>query len=400
MNDRPPVRDWLTDWDHMDPRWTEDPFAIWDEIRTSACPVAETARYRGAYLPTRFADIRDIAFDTDTFSSRQVVIREQVPDAFGGAPPITSDPPKHAWARRALMPPFSPHEVKKQMTRMRAICDELIDRFEYGETFDGAADYAQHIPVRVIAAMLGLPESDADMFRDWIHKILVAGITDVEANVQGLIEITEYFEEQVAARRAEPRDDLITRVMGLTYEDGEPFKETHILGTLRLILIAGIDTTWSAIGASIWHLAQHPQDRARLAGDPSLIPNAVEEFLRAFAPVSMGRLIVKDCEVGGRRMPAGSTLLLAFPAANRDPDRFERPDVVDIDRADAHRHAAFGIGIHRCIGMHLARAEIRVALEALLTRIPNFSLAGETTWSQGPIRGPRVMPLRIDRPRP
>lgn len=394
MTERPPVTDWLTDWDHMDPQWTENPYAIWDQIRAAEPPIAHTTRYGGSYLPTRFDDIQEIAADTEHFSSRQVVVREHVSVDFGGAPPITSDPPKHAWARRMLLPPFSPTEVKKRMDDMRAICNELIDQFD-ATSFDGAADYAEHIPVRVIAAMLGLPESDGDRFRRWINKIVVEGVVDAEANNEGLTELTDYFHGQVERRRANPTDDLISTVMGFTYEDGEPFKETHVLGSLRLILIAGIDTTWSSIGAAIWHLARTPADRERLVADPTLIPNAVEEFLRAYAPVTMARLVAKDREVAGCPFKAGETLLLPFPAANRDPGKFDRPNDVIIDRENAHRHAAFGMGIHRCVGMHLARAEIRIALTTLLARVPNFELAGDVTWARGPIRGPRQLPLRI-----
>ena len=394
MTERPPVTDWLTDWDHMDPQWTENPYAIWDEIRAADPPIAHTARYGGSYLPTRFDDIQEIAADTEHFSSRQVVVREHAPNDFGGAPPITSDPPKHAWARRMLLPPFSPTEVKKRIGDMRAICNELIDQFD-ATSFDGAADYAEHIPVRVIAGMLGLPESDGDRFRHWINKIVVEGVADPEANNEGLTELTHYFHEQVERRRIHPTDDLISTVMGFTYEDGEPFKETHVLGSLRLILIAGIDTTWSSIGAAIWHLARTPADRKRLVAEPALIPTAVEEFLRAYAPVTMARLVAKDREVSGCPFKAGETLLLPFPAANRDPEKFDQPNDVIIDRENAHRHAAFGMGIHRCVGMHLARAEIRVALTTLLARVPHFELAGDVTWARGPIRGPRALPLRI-----
>ena len=395
MTDRPPVNDWLTDFDHMDTRWTENPYEIWDQIRASETPVAHSERYGGVYLPTRFADIQEIAHDTEHFSSRVVVVRATEPASFGGAPPITSDPPKHAWARRMLLPLLSPTAVKARMGDMRAICNELIDQFEGADHFDGAVDFAQHIPVRVIAGMLGLPESDGDRFRHWINKILVEGVVDDDANHEGLTEITEYFHEQVELRRVHPTDDLITTVMNFTYEDGEPFKETHVLGSLRLLLIAGIDTTWSSIGAAIWHLARTPADLERLVADPGLIPNAVEEFLRAYAPVTMARLVAKDREVAGCPFKAGEKLLLPFPAANRDPAQFDRPNDVLIDRENAHRHAAFGMGIHRCAGMHLARAEIRTALETLLARVPRFELDGDVTWSRGPIRGPRSVPLRV-----
>jgi len=163
-----------------------------------------------------------------------------------------------------------------------------------------------------------------------------------------------------------------------------------------LLLIAGIDTTWSAIGASLWHLAGHPADRERLVASPDALPAAIEEFLRAYAPVTMARLVKEDTRFGDVDMKAEDWILLSFPAANRDPAQFDRADQVVIDR-EVNRHAAFGLGIHRCLGSHLARMELRVALEVWLSRIPEFTLADPSavTWSTGQIRGPRALPLRI-----
>ncbi|MBN9263013.1 MAG: cytochrome P450, partial [Hyphomicrobium sp.] len=186
MSERPPVTDWLTDWDHLDPRWVDDPFPIWETIRGAKCPIAHTDRYRGAYLPTRYADIREIAYDPENFSSRQVVIRDSQPITGGGAPPITSDPPRHRTARMVLLPPFTPQAIEKLRPKARAICNELIDAFADKPGCDAAVDYAQHIPVRVIAAMLGIPESDGDRFRKWIHEILELGTTDETILQRGL----------------------------------------------------------------------------------------------------------------------------------------------------------------------------------------------------------------------
>jgi hypothetical protein len=165
---------------------------------------------------------------------------------------------------------------------------------------------------------------------------------------------------------------------------------------MALLLIAGIDTTWSAIGAALWHLAGNPDDRRRLVADPALLPTAMEEFLRAYAPVTMARLVKDDMDWHGAQMRADDWILLSFPAANRDPEQFERAGDVVIDR-QVNRHAAFGLGIHRCVGSHLARMELRVALEAWLARIPEFTLAdpAAVTWSTGQIRGPRALALRI-----
>jgi cytochrome P450 len=161
-----------------------------------------------------------------------------------------------------------------------------------------------------------------------------------------------------------------------------------------LLLIAGIDTTWSAIGSSLWHLATNAGDLERLVADPDVMMIAVEEFLRAYAPVTMARLVKDDYDFHGCAMKADEWVLLPFPAANRDPGFFDRAGDFVIDRAQ-NRHAAFGLGIHRCIGSNLARLEVRVAVERFVRRFPRFELAGDVTWSQGQIRGPRVLPVRV-----
>jgi cytochrome P450 len=397
MPDRPPVSDWSSDFDHTDPRWVDDPFSIWNELRHQ-CPVARTERYGGVYLPTRYDDVRAIAYDTANFSSRRVVIRENPPNVPLPSPPITSDPPHHKPARMLLLPAFSPQAISRLVPRTRRICNELIDDIVDNAACDAALAYTQHIPVRVIAYMLGVPEEDGDRFRHWIHVFLEDTIVDGDSQSDARLlatahEMDDYFRPYVEARRADPGEDLISFLVQAEH-NGAPLTERHLYGTLRLILIAGIDTTWSAIGSSLWHLAKTPADRTRLIAEPALITSAVEEFLRAYAPVTMARQVVNDVEVGGCPMQAGKLVMLSFPAANRDPQAFPDADRVVIDRQD-NRHAAFGLGIHRCIGSNLARMEITVALEEWLQRIPEFRLAdpAAVSWSCGSVRGPRALPL-------
>lgn len=390
---RPPVTDWATDWDHLDPQWVEDPYPIWDGLRQT-CPVAHTERFQGVYLPTRYEDIRAIAYDPEHFSSRKTAVREVHPPGGGGAPPITSDPPRHRVARMVLLPPFTPKAIEALTSKARIICNQLIDGFIAKGSCDGAVEYAQHIPVRVIAHMLGVPETDGDLFRDWINAILNEGITDYTTLMRGLEEMTDYFRPHLEERRKNPGNDLISYLLRQNYPDGAPFKDNHVLGSLRLLLVAGIDTTWSGIGSCIWHLATHPEDRRRLVQDPSLMPTAIEEFLRAYAPVTMAREVVKETQVNGCTFKPGQMVMLSFPAANRDPAMFPDADKVVIDRKE-NRHAAFGLGIHRCIGSNLARMELTVAVEELLKRVPEFSVNGEVTWSEGTVRGPRQLPLKF-----
>jgi cytochrome P450 len=393
MSARPPVTDWTTDWDHLDPHWVEDPYPIWDELR-QRCPIAHTDRFNGVYLPTRYKDVRDIAYDPEHFSSRKVAVREVHPPNDRGAPPITSDPPRHRVARMLLLPPFTPQAIEKLVPKARAICNELIDAFIGNGRFDGAVDYAQHIPVRVIAHMLGLPEADGDRFRAWISATLQEGVTDNDALMRGLVEMTDYLRPHVVARRERPGNDLISYLVQQKYPDGAPLTDNHVLGSLRLLLVAGIDTTWSGIGSCVWHLATHPGDRRRLVKEPALMPTAIEELLRAYAPVTMAREVVKETQINGCTFKPGQMVMLSFPAANRDPAMFPDADKVIIDRKE-NRHAAFGLGIHRCIGSNLARMELTVAVEELLKRVPEFSLDGEVTWSEGTVRGPRRLPIRF-----
>ena len=398
MSDHAPVTDWVHDFDHTDPRWTENPFPIWDELRAE-CPVVHTRRFLGCYLPTTYEAVKQIAYDTEHFSSRRIIVRDVRPEITNSAPPITSDPPQHKPAKQLLLPPFTPDAMKKLEPRIRVICNELIDQFIADGRCDAAARYSKHIPVRAIAHMLGIPEADGELFIRWIHEILELGIKDDDILMRAVHEMTGYFVGQIEQRRKHSTDDLISTLMNARDSNGQPLSDMHVLGSLRLLLIAGIDTTWSAIGASLWHLAKTPEDRNRLVAEPALLPTAVEELLRAYSPVTMAREVMKETVVSGCPVKPGNMVLLSFPAANRDPAVFPDADKVLIDRKE-NRHAAFGLGIHRCVGSNLARMEMTVALEEWLKRIPDFRLdpAGQVKWSEGTVRGPRQLPVLFARP--
>ncbi|MFI6452442.1 cytochrome P450 [Streptosporangium amethystogenes] len=397
-----PVSDWATDFSHLEPEWAADPYPIQDDLR-QRCPIAHTDRFGGGWLPTRYEDVAAIAYDTEHFSSRSIVMsnfrppREAAP--VGGTPPISSDPPFHHDARRLLLPVFTKSAVAKREQATRALCHSLIDAFEGQPTVDAARDYAQYIPMRVIADMLGFPPEDGPRFREFIENTLEGVNLPPEERMARMGSLFDYLLAQVRDHVDNPRDDLTTYLINAELY-GRKLDPSHVAGTMALLLIAGIDTTWSAIGASLWHLARTPADRERLVDEPALLPTAMEEFLRAYAPVTMARLVKEDTRWNGVDMKADDWILLSFPAANRDPAQFERADEVVIDR-EVNRHAAFGLGIHRCVGSHLARMELRVALEVWLERIPNFGLhdPAAVTWSTGQVRGPRALQLRIDQAR-
>jgi hypothetical protein len=377
--------------------WAQQAPEIWKELR-SECPVAHTERFGGCWFPARHDDVSEIAHDTEHFSSRGMIVNDMGfrGDApVGYAPPISSDPPFHAIARKLLLGPFSPRAVAELEPATRDTCRrlaaELIATADSADGLaDAATDYAQHIPVRVIAHMLGLPESDGDRFRSFIHRVLEK---PGQVAVSPDDTMAAYLENIIPGRRENPGDDLISYLVQADI-DGMPLTDDHVFGSIALLLIAGIDTTWSAIGSSLWHLAQHPEDRRRLGEDPDVMVFALEEFLRSYAPVTMARLVAKDHDFHGCPMKEDDWVLLPFPAANRDPRAFEDADTFIIDREE-NRHAAFGLGIHRCLGSNLARLELKVAIEEFVARFPDFELAGDTTWSVGQIRGPRTLPVRI-----
>ncbi|MEZ5217581.1 MAG: cytochrome P450 [Ilumatobacteraceae bacterium] len=390
------TRDWATDFDHVDPAYNENVHAIWDDLR-KRCPVAHTDRYGGTWLPTRHEDVAAIAYDTEHFSSRGVVVSPFRPEnvgLLGGAPPITSDPPAHHEARRLLLPAFSPKAIAPWESETRTICRELLAALpiEDGKV-DAARHYTQHIPVRVITGMLGVPAEDGDRFRAAIHRVLENPGSGANLPYEDTLDF--YIKARMEERRENPGDDLISYLMGLEFE-GQPLTDAHVGGMVFLLLIAGIDTTWSAIGSALWHLATHPEDRWRLIEEPEIMPFAIEELLRAYAPVTMARLVAKDTELHGCPMKENDWVLLPFPAANRDPEEFERADEVVIDR-EVNRHSSFGLGIHRCLGSNLARMELRVAVEEWLAAYPEFTLAegAKVRWSTGQVRGPRELPFRI-----
>ena len=393
-----PVSDWATDFSHLEPEWSADPYPIQDELR-QRCPIAHTERFGGGWLPTRYEDVAAIAYDTDHFSSRSIIMsnfRPPLDEApVGGSPPISSDPPFHHDARRLLLPAFTKAAVARQEPATRAFCHSLIDAFGDRAVIDAASEYAQHIPIRVIADMLGFPPEDGPRFREFVENTLEGVNQEPDERIERVQELFDYLLAQIRDHVDHPRDDLTTFLINVELY-GSKLEAEHVAGTMALLLIAGIDTTWSAIGASLWHLAKTPRDRERLVAEPTLLPTALEEFLRAFAPVTMARLVKEDMNWHGADMKADDWILLSFPAANRDPAQFDRANEIVIDR-QVNRHAAFGLGIHRCVGSHLARMELRVALEVWLERIPEFSLEdpAAVTWSAGQIRGPRALPLRI-----
>ena len=389
-----PVKNWVTDWDWLDDGWGENAIDIWNDVREQ-CPVASTERYGRAFMPVTMEAVRQIANDTDNFSSAWVAVAR--PDApRHPAPPITSDPPDHHGHRRLILPAFNPKAVAAIEPALRSFCRKLIADIGSSPTADAAEQYSQHIPVHGICIITGLPEEDADLFRDWIYRSFQLAPKDNTVRAQVATEMTQYIDVLLKDRLKNPKDDLLTVVANAEI-DGQDVDWMVKIGYIRLQIVAGIDTTWSAIGSGLWHFAQHHDQVQRLIAVPNehdVWSEATEEVLRYYAPVTMARKVLNDVEGSGCPMHAGDQTLVTFPAANHDPNEFERADEFILDRKN-NRHVAFGLGIHRCAGSNLARLEMIVAFQEWLRAFPNYSLdpSKKVTWANGQVRGPRILPV-------
>jgi len=348
-----PVEDWTTDYDIRDEGYIENPVPMWAEMREK-CPIAHTDRLGGSWNPTRFDDIREMAKMTDEFSSRQVLVMPPAPNTpemsryeqMIAAAPITADPPIHTWTRRMLLPAFAPKAVTRWQDYTEELCHQLIDGFIESGQCDGAVDYSQQIPPRVIAHMIGVDPGMADQFVIWVNAVLGEAMSDPAARLRAREELLGFIGEEVAKRSSDPQDDLLTELIFMELDHPEAdITPAVVVGITNLLIVAGIDTTWSSIGSALWHLSQNPDDRQRLLDEPDLLPVAIEEFLRFYAPVTMARVAEQDVDFNGVHIENGDKILMNFPAACHDPEHFDNPDEFIIDRA-RNRHVAFGSGIH------------------------------------------------------
>ena len=401
MRDDAPVQGWTTDFDIYDEDYTRDPAPVWRELQ-SKCPIAHTGRWGGMWMATTYDDCQALVRETSILSNRQVSIAPMAEDKdlLGDYnshlnPPITMDPPEQTPWRRLSLPFFTMSAVEAHRPFTETLCHELIDAFIDSGRCDGAADYAQQLTPRVIGHMLGIDPARSDEFVGWVRGLIEFGFDDIELRRESSRAMKDFFEEMIAERRETPRDDYISRLL-VAEIDGAPLADGMIVNLCVLPLSAGIDTTWSSLGSSPLHFATHADDRRCLAREADLFPAAVEEMLRYYAPISVGRIAMEGYEVGGHCIQRGERVMLNLPAANRGPAHFERADEVVLDR-ERNRHVAFGIGHHRCAGSNLARMEMEVALRVWFQRIPEFELRDPegVSWSPGQVRGARSVPVRF-----
>lgn len=367
--------------DHHSAAIARDPYPTYETLR-SQCPVLWSTEYGGFWVLTDYPSVYDASRDDRTFLSSPSVGIPPFPTDVSQIP-IDTDNPKAGQYRRILLSAYSPAAVTAMLPQIEAITDELIDAFASRGRCDLVRELAMLLPARVILELLGLP-GPWEWYVDRVHTCMDEMVHQPEVSQRAAAELAGAVWEQMTDRRRNGfGDDQISLVMqGVV--DGQPLPDAEIISYIVLLIFGGLDTTAAAMGNAFVILDRDQSLRRRLIAHPNDIGKAVEEFLRYQAPIqSLARTVARDVELGGRLLRAGDRTLLVWAAANRDPDMFERPDVVDIDRTP-NRHLAFGVGLHRCLGSSLARAVFRIGLTRVLARLPDYRLADEPSQHRFP----------------
>jgi len=368
-----------------------DPQSIYNMLREHS-PILRTEQ--GGTMIARHEDVEFALRHAELFSSDMDAI------SIGNVRPLIPlqiNPPEHVKYRRLLDPLFAPKQVALLENDVRKLSNQLIDDFiDTGECeFNGA--FAIPLPCTVFLRLLGLPLEDLDLFLQFKNNIIRPETRDQEEYEKIQAEtgqqIYAYFDKVLDERERQPRDDMLTGFLEADV-DGNRLTREDILDICYLFLLAGLDTVTASVGCMVSYLAQHPEQRQRLVDDPSQIPGAVEELLRWETPVpGVPRVVAEDVELGGEHLEPGERVTVLLGSANIDEHGFPEPENVDFERP-ANRHLAFGGGVHRCLGSHLARLELRVALEQLHERIPDYSIkpGEEPQYTMG-IRAVEHLPL-------
>jgi cytochrome P450 len=394
----------VVDFDHHSDSYKADWKRILHTLRTEA-PVAWTEHYGGFWVVTLYEDVARVFRDVDTFTTAHHkpndgksftgTVMPAWPDVLI---PMEIDGPAHTAYRRFMNPWFSPAAVAAMRPRLESFVTWCLDqRIETG-TIDLVNDLANPIPAMVTLDMLGLDASDWEFFAPPFHGLVayVAGSEGFAEAVAGYEAIRDRVLDEVRSRRERPRDDKISEL--LTYrEDGELLAEEVLLQVINLILAGGVDTTTTLLASAFHGLDENRDARARLRADPSLLASACEEFLRIASPGQVHvRTATKDVEVHGQLIRQGERVLISMASANHDPEGFERPDELVVDRFPNH-HVAFGMGAHRCIGAAFAREEFVAVIEQLLRRMPDYEVtAGAERYPNfGMMQGWVTMPARF-----
>ena len=378
------------------PEALEDPYPFYARLRDEA-PLYASPDH-GFFVVSRYEDVVAVARNPQDFSSANGIGPALT---FDNLTMIEKDPPDHTRLRRLVNKAFTPRAIAQWEERVRQICNDLFDRFVDAGRCDLMADFATPLPVIVIAEMLGVEPERLEDFKRWSDVVVDALVVDWRAKdqekvVATFLEMTEYFGTIVKARKAEPRDDLVTALVQAR-EESEALTAAEINAALVLLLVAGNETTTNLIGNGALAITSHQDQVALIRKDPALWPAAVEEALRYDAPIQgTFRTTTRAVDLHGETIPEGSKVLNLWGSAGRDPSRFAGPHRFDVTR-DASGHVSFGSGVHLCLGAPLARLEGRVALETAVARVQNVRVDGPTTRRPNPFfRGFEHLPVTFE----
>ncbi|MGV0793487.1 cytochrome P450 [Mycolicibacterium sp. XJ1819] len=363
--------------DHHSPEFRECPHETIAEMR-SRCPVTRSTEYGGFWALLDYQSVFDAARDDDLFNSYPT---NGIPPS--GAPypilPIETDPPLTQKLREITLSAFSPKQAERLRPRVRQMARTMVNEFIERGHCDIVGELTTPLPAKLILHMLGFDESEYMRWVRWVHSMVHDRTHDQEKSGAAVMELFGEIYKHMSERResGELGDDLFGRILNGRIDD-VPLDDTQILMYTVLMLLGGMDTTSGLTGNVLFAMTEQPELREALLADPERIHTATDEFLRVYTPtLGLARTLSRDTEFHGAQLKEGDRAILMWAAANRDPAMFENPDVCDLNRHNSRKQMAFGVGIHRCLGSHLARVMFQEMLGEILQRLPDFRLDGE-----------------------
>jgi cytochrome P450 len=391
-----------------DPELIAAPWETWDRLReeSRAFVATEAAKDWDVWTLMRYADVHDALRTPELFSSRSVLHVYQGPKlidpaeaaAVRGMIPEELDPPEHTKYRQLLTPLFAPQVIETLEPMIRSWCGELIRGFVARGHCDLNREFARQYPTMIFLRLMGLPKGGVgnflDTVNDRIREAAQMGLSETQSMSGAYVmAMVDYMNAVLDERRAERQDDIVSYLLDIEI-DGRPLDDGELQQICTLLYAAGLDTVAGELGYMFLHLATHPEHRRLVIERPDRIPAFVEETLRTYSIVTTNRIVTRDVEFAGCPMKAGDRVLLSIPAADRDPLEFPDADHFDVDRV-SNRHLAFAAGPHRCLGSHLARLELQIAVEEWHRRIPEYAVAdaADVTFHIGGVAGVDNLPL-------
>jgi cytochrome P450 len=391
-----------------DPELLAAPWATWDRLReeSRAFVASEAAEHWNVWTLMRYDDVHEALRTPELFSSRSVLHVYDGPklvdpaeaDAVRGMIPEELDPPEHTKYRQLLTPLFAPQSIDTLEPMVQSWCVELIDGFVGRGHCDLNRDFARQYPTMIFLRLMGLPKGGVGDFVERVdagmRQAADLGFSEAQSMTGAYIAaMSGYMNAVLEERRDQREDDIVSYLLDLEV-DGRPLDDDELRQICTLLYAAGLDTVAGQLGYAFLHLARHPEHRRLVTGQPDRIPAFVEEALRMYSIVTTNRIVTRDVEFAGCPMKAGDRVLLSIPAADRDPLAFPDADRFDVDRPN-NRHIAFAAGPHRCLGSHLARLELRVAVEEWHRRIPEYRVAegADVQFHVGGVAGVDNLPL-------